>query len=217
MGAEATRRMLNKSGVTSYAQSGEDLLAASLLSWPGAGFHVDVGCHHPTKLSNTYLFYLRGLDGVCIDANSEFAKYFRQMRPHDRFIVGCVGEEDGMAEFKVFTDRALSSIGGKAVAGLDEQRYVVQRIERLQIRRVSDILGLHGAPADFELLSIDVEGHDFRALRSAQLDRYRPKLIIIELHDIDLGQIDQHDVTKYCREYGYAPIAAQRSNVLTKR
>ncbi len=213
VGAESTRRLLNPAGVTSYAQSGEDLLIASLLSWPTRGFYVDVGCHFPLRRSNTYLLYLRGLSGICIDANAEFADQFAMMRPRDKFIRACVGDSGGEVEFNIFNDRALSNINGSPVADLSEHQYELERVERLPIRPVSDVLFENHAPEEFDVLSIDVEQHDFSALRSVGLERYRPRLIVIEIHDVKAEYIGQHEVAEYCLTFGYRPVACQRSNV----
>lgn len=213
MAGEASHRLLGGNSVRSYAQNGEDLLVCALLAWPTSGFYVDVGCHHPVRLSNTYALYLRGLSGVTIDANAEFAQLFAADRPRDKFVCACVGDQVGVAEFKVFHDRALSSAGGDKIAGISDAQYQVARVDSIPFRRLDAILAEQGAPSRFELLSIDVEGNDFSALRSIDLDVFRPRLIVIELHGIDVGNIGAHDVSLYLDALGYSPAACQKSNV----
>ena len=45
-------------------------------------------------------------------------------------------------------------------------------------------------PKEFALLSIDVEGHDYEVLTSFDLDEFRPRLIVIEMHQFVLGNVD---------------------------
>jgi len=56
---------------------------------------------------------------------------------------------------------------------------------------------LHGldTPNGFDLLSIDVEGPE--VLLSINLNRYRPKLILIEMHGFDISNPDANKI--HCR------------------
>ncbi|MEQ1716830.1 MAG: FkbM family methyltransferase [Hyphomicrobium sp.] len=215
--AEGARRVFNWFGTTSYAQNGEDLLICSLLGWPTTGYFVDVGCHHPIRHSNTFTLYLQGLCGLAIDANGEFATEFESIRPLDTFVSACVGSEEGTAEFKVFVDRALSSIAGRKISGISDAQYRLERVEHLPIRRLDDVLSEARAPHDFDLLSIDVEEHDFSVLKSVNLEIFHPRLVVIELHDVDVGRIADHEVSRHLAGYGYKPVACQKSNAFYLR
>ncbi len=217
LGAEGPRRVFNQFGVISYAQTGEDLLIASLLSWPRHGYYVDVGCHHPIRLSNTYLLYLNGLRGLAIDANAEFRELFNHQRPHDKFVTACVGDEGGLVDFNIFKDRALSSIGGVRVDGISGRQYELERIEQVPLRSLNEIFMEHDVPEAFEVLSIDVERHDFSALKSLNLERFRPRLIVIELHGADPSRLGDDPVAKFCSNFGYVLVAYQRSNAFFVR
>jgi hypothetical protein len=50
-----------------YSQEGEDLIASRLFPNQSTGFYVDIGAHHPTRFSNTYLLYTKGWRGINID------------------------------------------------------------------------------------------------------------------------------------------------------
>src|SRR5262249_5075687 len=93
--SEGTRKLLNPFAATTYSQFAEDLLIERLLG-PRTGFYVDVGCHHPVRLSNTYLLYVQGWHGVAIDANAAFGPLFAEFRPKDTFMHAAVSntEED---------------------------------------------------------------------------------------------------------------------------
>ena len=47
------------------------------------GFFIDVGAHHPKRLSNTYYFYKRGWRGVNIDAMPGSMREFSKFRKRD--------------------------------------------------------------------------------------------------------------------------------------
>jgi hypothetical protein len=52
-----------------------------------------------------------------------------------------------------------------------------------------------------DLLTIDVEGHDFRVLKSLDIAKYRPKIIVIEMHDF--AGIRDSEIYRYLAANGY--------------
>ncbi|MFM6249337.1 MAG: hypothetical protein ACKPEQ_09345, partial [Dolichospermum sp.] len=53
----------------SYSQCGEDLIINFIFNNLGIinPSYLDIGAHHPTYLSNTYSFYRKGCQGVCVE------------------------------------------------------------------------------------------------------------------------------------------------------
>lgn len=211
--SEGVRRALNPAGRVSYAQNAEDILIASLLSWPTKGFYVDVGCNHPIRRSNTYLLYLRGLSGIAIDGNDAFASAFRTHRPLDRFVPALVGD-GSMVEFHIFESDCLSSVGGERVTnGVSEDQYIIRDKKIMQTMPLNDILTQNQCPATFDVLSIDVEGHDLAVLETIDLAKFRPKLIVVEAHAATPGAVEESYLAQRLRSDGYIVAAVQRSNV----
>ena len=58
-----------------------------------------------------------------------------------------------------------------------------------------------------DFLSIDVEGHDFIVLKSINLEKYRPKVILIEILGSSLSEINNNEISKYLINYGYSVYA----------
>jgi len=46
-----------------------------------------------------------------------------------------------------------------------------------------------------EFIKIDVEGHDLNVLKSLDLSKYRPKIIVIEMHSIE--DMSQNEIYQY--------------------
>jgi len=61
---------------------GEDKMLLQLL--PKTGTYLDIGCSQPIKYSNTWLLYLRGWKGTCVDTRK--IRRFKWFRPRDTFI-----------------------------------------------------------------------------------------------------------------------------------
>jgi len=215
---DVARRVLARDAKLSFAQNGEDLILDSLLGHRRSGFYVDVGCNHPTNLSNSYRFYLRGWSGITIDANKEFASDWARVRPRDTFRAACISDEAREVEFNIFNSRALSSIGGERFYENDEH-YRLVRVDRMQTQSLTELLDEYRAPREFAFLSVDVEGHDLEVIRSLDFDRYLPEVVLVELNgtDIDLGNISSSPVATHLERYSYYSQAALSSNVFFRR
>lgn len=211
LASEAARRFLDRDRLGSYSQTGEDLVINWLLQPQAPSVYVDVGCNDPVRMSNTYRLYLKGWCGLAIDANADFAKRFAAARPKDTFVTACVGNGTAEVSFNVYADPALSSITDQRFVA-DAERYRVARVDRMVPRPLTSVLLEHAIPDDFGLLSIDVEGHDFEALQSLDLTRFRPRVIVIEMHDADLGVLASHPISRHLASFGYAPRAFQADN-----
>ena len=105
------RKTFNVHFRLSYAQEGEDLLLArhfkDRIHIPG--FYVDIGAHHPKKLSNTYYFYKKGWRGINVDAKPGSMKAFDSARPGDINIETAVGCDPTPHTFYMFEDPALNT------------------------------------------------------------------------------------------------------------
>jgi hypothetical protein len=109
-----------------------------------------VGCHHPVRLSNTYLLYLQGWHGLAIDANAAFGLLFAELRPKDTFIHAAVSDTEQDVEFTVYADPALSSLSGTPLltAPNNMPSPESRRCERgrLSHHEVGDLARLYTAP-----------------------------------------------------------------------
>lgn len=187
-----------------YSQWGEDLLVARLLS-SSDGFYVDVGCNHPTNFNNTYLFYLRGWSGLCIDAMQSFGPLYAQMRPRDRFIHSAVSAVDGDVAFYVGDEDALSS--------MVESKWTPRKVI-VGSRPLDRILTENKVPSEFALLSLDVEGLEVEALRALEATQYRPRVVIAEYQTV--GKINL-ELQPALITLGYQILSVTRCNVIATR
>ena len=94
----------------SYSQEGEDIVLESLLGGEARGFYVDIGAHHPARVSNTYRFYKRGWRGINVDAAPGSMNLFRQVRPKDINVEAAVGMGSQKLIFYVLDDDGLSTL-----------------------------------------------------------------------------------------------------------
>ena len=95
------------------------------------------------------------------------------------------------------------------------------QVNRINCKKLTDILNEYNIRKNFEYLNIDVETHDFKVLKGLDLGVYRPKLITCEIivdqkklwngNNIDyysaLEDILKTDIYKYLQKYKYKLIS----------
>jgi len=204
------QRLADRLAIPSYSQTGEDRIIAALLPVP-TGFYVDVGSNDPVRYSNTFALYRRGWRGIVVDANPALIRRHRAVRPRDVAVHAVVSETSRSAVFTEFDDPLVSSLDASHVETWSTQRRVVQR-HAVTTEPLTAILDRHGAPPAFEVLSVDVEGHDREVVASLDLRRYRPRLIVVEMHAFSLERTAQHPVVAHLAGHGYDLVAYAVAN-----
>lgn len=183
-----------------YSQFGEDSVLLHLLGGRKAdrGFYVDVGCHHPRKGSNTYLFYKMGWRGVLVDLERSKTLACRMLRRGDTTVLAAVSDvEEEVSIFAPAEFSVLATIDRRAAGGSRE----VGRIRTRTLTNILDATPYKDRPID--LLNVDVEGVDLQVLRSLDFARYKPRLVVVESWDERLKPILEGDIHKFMSEKGY--------------
>lgn len=182
-----------------YSQFGED---AVLLQMVGRktrdGFYVDVGCHHPRKGSNTYLFYRLGWRGVLIDIERSKLLACRILRPGDETVLAAASDRE--EDVKIYAAKEFS-----VLATIDEiYANGAPVIGRIRTRLLTDILdGTRFKGRRIDLLSVDVEGSDIKVLRGLDFARYSPRMIMVESLDRKIDRVLAGETHRFLIEKGY--------------
>jgi FkbM family methyltransferase len=212
---DVKNELLDVHAQRSYAQEGEDRILERLFERRREGFYVDVGAHHPRRFSNTQLFYRRGWRGINIEPNPQAAALFRRARPRDVNLTLAISEREGTATYHMFDESALNTLD--AAVAEDRHRTTGYRlIGRREIavaplRAVIERWLPPGGQIDF--LSIDVEGHEMSVLRSANWQRHRPKVVVIEVLAARDCSLFESEVHRFLESVGYAWFAKTASSV----
>jgi len=93
----------------SYSVEGEDRVLSCLLEFKKSGFYIDVGAHHPIRFSNTYLFYLKGWNGLNLDAMPGSMKLFEDIRPRDINLQIPISSKKQILKYYLFNEPALNT------------------------------------------------------------------------------------------------------------
>ena len=187
-----------------YAQFGEDQVLDELVGTQTHGFYVDVGAHHPHRLSNTHLLYLRGWWGINVDPNRAAIDAFEIERPSDVNLCCAVGTTGGTARLYAYDEPALNTLSDARAAVVGPAAHEIL----VPVRTLNDILAEHLPPRQsIDLLSIDVEGLDLAILQSLDFEHYRPRLICVEMHDLDFERLADEPVYRLLRSHGYRMVS----------
>ena len=202
-------RLLHPHAALSYAQEGEDLVLRRFLEERHGGFYVDVGAHHPTRFSNTYLFYARGWRGINIEPEPSAVAEFVRLRPRDINVQFGVAEAAGALTYYIFDEPALNTFD----AALARERethtpYRVASTQSVAVERL-DVLLKNNLPEGqrIDFMSIDVEGLDLQVLRSNDWSTYRPDFVLVEALDFRLEQPGAHPTHTFMRTKHYELVA----------
>jgi FkbM family methyltransferase len=187
-----------------YSQFGEDIILKELLREDvKKGFYVDVGCYHPKKFSNTYFLYRRGWNGINIDIEEDKINLFNIVRPRDINVLKAVSDKKERVTRYQFSKYGLdSTIVPQNASG--ESRQIIMDAADVYSETLNEII--ENSPfkgRQIDVLSIDVEGMDYKVLNSLNIEVYKPKLIIIEDHHKSIDAVLNTDIYNLMKHKGY--------------
>jgi len=186
-----------------FSQFGEDVVLNDWMSKDITnGFYVDVGCYHPSKFSNTCFLHKRGWHGINIDMDAIKVKCFDLARPGDSNINAAVSDKKETVTIYNFSRYGLGSTIDPQVAA-DTPMPVLSKTE-METKTLTEIIDA-GPFRDqrIDLLTIDAEGHDFAVIRSLDMGRYLPRVLLTETHLKDIDTILAQPMHQYLENLGY--------------
>ncbi len=192
----------------SYGGSGEDIFINKFFHNLYKGYYIDVGALHPINGSLTYLLHKRGWNGINIDMMQENIKLFKIFRKDDINLDVAVSSSKGSINAYLFEIGSGLNTNQLTVA----KRWKKKINKNFEIRRVkkdtlNNILLNNNVVNDFDFLNIDVEGHEFDVLKGLNLNKFRPKLIAVEIHVLKTKDIFLSNVFKYLTKHNYELIS----------
>jgi FkbM family methyltransferase len=207
---EKYRSLILDSGKLSYSECGEDLIIdAALRSLKiKKPKYIDIGTNTPKAKNNTYLFYARGAQGVCIEPNPDLFKQIQKVRPRDISLnVGIGSSPQKEAEYYVMTSKALNTFSkADAEKYVTEGNYGTQQMERvlrIPLLSINEILEKYFKDNN-DLLSLDTEGYDNQIVRALDFNKYRPKIICVESARYNGTKVVKDtELVEYIQSQGY--------------
>jgi FkbM family methyltransferase len=198
-------------GDKTYAQHGDDIVIRAIFHSLGIGTpsYLDLGAHHPERISNTKLFYDAGSRGINVEANPVLHKLFLEQRPQDINLNVGVGIKAGLQDFYMIDSESGRNSFVKEVAEgfvFDYPEFAITEVKSLPILTIDQILK-HKPTPDF--LTIDIEGMDFDVLRTVNYCLHPFKVICVEIQPYS-----EEDIRALMHNVGYSPVIKCGSNLI---
>lgn len=195
--------------VLAYSSEGEDLILKRIFENKRKGTYVDVGAHHPFRVSNTYLFYKQNWTGINIDPMPGSKAVFNRHRPHDTNLELGVSATKQQLTYFIFNEPALNTFSIDKVREYTQKpEYRVIKEEKVETWPLAEILD-HYLPAgiSIDFLTIDAEGLDMQVLRSNNWQKYRPAYVLVESHPFELSEMSNSELFQFMQGKGYIIFA----------
>jgi hypothetical protein len=178
----------------SYAISNVDLIIDRIFSKIKKGIYLDVGCNHPIKYNNTYLLYKRGWNGINIDSDSKSINAFNAFRKDDFNVKGLISSSNKKIDYYFYHDRsALNTVDKKLVKSRKTKPQKIIKLATLPLDEV-----IKNSPyrnKKINLLSIDIENHEYEALKNFQFKKYKIDMIVTECLNIRTKKLETQNQT----------------------
>ena len=186
-----------------YSQFGEDIILREILKKEiSNGFYIDVGCYHPKKFSNTYMLYKKGWSGINIDMEEDKISLFNMVRPRDLNVLSPISDKEEEVTLYRYSKYGLESTIDKKIASETTDSIYDKTI--IKTKTLNEVINESSyKDTQIDVLSIDVEGMDFRVLKSLDIKKYSPKVIIIEDHHKKIEDILETDTFKFLVQNNY--------------
>ena len=176
----------------SYSISNVDLIIDRMFSKIEKGVFIDLGCNHPIKFNNTYLLYKRGWRGINIDLDKESIDEFNKIRDKDYNVQSLISSNIG-EEKEIYYYHSRSAINTLSRELLEHRNTKKDSIKIL--KETTNTLGniIEKSPyknQKINLLSIDIENHEYEALKNFNFSKFRIDVMVIEIHDLSQKKLE---------------------------
>ena len=169
----------------SYSGGAQDLIINYFFKNKKKGFYIDIGCYHPFNANNTKLLYDRGWSGINIDLDFHTIDFFNFVRKGDENINIAISDKEGEKDLYFFHNR--SAINSLSATRKDKAK----EIRKIKTKTLNSVLeNSKFKDKKINLISIDVEGHELEVVRSIDLKKYAPEMIVIEFLDLKMKEIE---------------------------
>lgn len=197
----------------SFSNDGEDFALMKYLAKIKNGKYIDIGSHRPVKISNTFLFYLLGWNGICVDPLPTLKNKYRFIRRRDKFINAAVfgsksisKEDFNFYYYKNHTDNSTfdparvkelsTNFGREPTSVISVPKITVAEI-------LSSSEDFFRESKEIQLLNLDIEGFEVDILEDLFSHNVFPWVVCVE----ELGQmaetLQNGEIYKLMKNNGY--------------
>lgn len=151
------------------------------------GFYIELGGFDGLTQSNTAFFeFNRNWSGILIEPSINAFEKCRTNRPNSIVLnYCCVSNEYNDKKIKGDFDSSIMS----SVNGVRLDSNILTEVDAITL---NNILDQHCNGKEITFLSLDTEGYELFILQGLNLNKYRPKFMLIEIYNKDYNAIQEH-------------------------
>ncbi len=189
------------------SQYGEDCWLWELFAGQLDGFFIEVGAFDGHTYSVSYPFEAIGWTGLLVEPIPDHCEKARARRPGSRVVHAALAGpgSTGSCTFTVVQGQdegMLSYLTPTPANTRDVQAARAQtRSVSVPLTSMNDLLAAHDRPIDFAV--IDVEGAEVELLKGFDLNRFRPRVLMVE----EGLPAQTSPVLEYLARFPYTPVA----------
>ena len=132
-----------------------------------------------------------------------FPNQFKKIRPKDISIQKAISSKKELVEFYFSkTSSLISGIGSKNSENWGRNKENSD-VVRLESKTLFEVFRENNVPNLIDLLSIDVEGGEISVLDSMNFELYKPRVILIEIHEFLISTPEQDPIYRKIISHGY--------------
>ncbi len=201
----------------SYTKYKEDKMVLDLLKEAGLNpetiSYADIGANNFRRGNNTYLFATKGAKGVLVEADPFLCKALRKKRAKDVVENCAIGIDDCESmDFYVLSLPTRNSMDYEQVKEQLALGLKLKETIKIPCVNINTLFAKHNLHPDY--MSIDIEGLDFRVLKTLDFKTYPIKVIVAEM---DEETIDGQTMDDFMVSVGYEIAGKTATNVIYKR
>ncbi|MDX9715217.1 MAG: FkbM family methyltransferase [Dissulfurispiraceae bacterium] len=158
--------------------TGEQELIRDFFRYKQDGFFVDVGANDPIIESQTYHLEQIGWNGLLIEPLPDYCNLLKARRKSTIIQCACSSPENHNKSLNLLLAAGHSTLNSKPIAlGTKSQGSIT-----VTCRTLDSILEETNAPVGVDFISIDIEGHEMEMFKGFTLNKWKPKLVLLEDH-----------------------------------
>ena len=135
------------------------------------------------------MLHKKGWEGVNIDLDQDNIDLFNFSRPNDTNI--CAAISSSIKDTDLFFYHKKSPINTIDNKVSNFHKAKISEIKKIKTNTLNNILKLSKFENQkFDLMSVDVEGHELEVFLGFDFDKYSPSIIVVEFLDLSLSKIE---------------------------
>ena len=195
----------------------------NLFGYKENGTFIEIGANDGQSFSNTCFLADIGWQGVYVEPIKEYYQKCKARHENNKnvhVVHKAISSKDH--NLTIYKGGVLSTASKKAYDNFKKISWASNHFkgekETSQAITLQKLLEINKIQPNFELMVIDVEGFEWEVLKNFKIDQWRPKAVIIELHDNNPNykclKDDCDNIVDYFKYHKYKPIYKDKSNTI---